>query len=231
MGVVKQLYQLQEIDLEIESNERQMNQKVGQLGESETVINLQSKLTSEQKRLDDLTHQQHSAEWEIDDLTGKITTVEEQLYSGRITNPKELASLQQEVNAFKSKRDQIENKALEIIAQVELAETDVAATSSEIKKLDGEWHMQQQQLTAEIEQLKSKLSELKQKRQLLTDEIEPQAVDRYEHIRKQRGQAVARVEQGICRGCRIALSSNELQQARGGNLIQCGSCGRILFLP
>ena len=231
MGVVKQLYQLQEIDLEIESNERQMNQKVGQLGESETVINLQSKLTSEQQRLDDLARQQQSAEWEIDDLNGKIATVEEQLYSGRITNPKELTSLQQESNAFKAKRDQSETKALEIIDQVELAETNVAATSNEIKKLEGEWHNWQQQLSAEIEQLKGKLSELKQKRQLLADEIDPQAVDRYEHIRKQRGQAVAKVEQGICRGCRISLSSNELQQARGGNLIQCGSCGRILFLP
>ncbi len=231
MDVAKQLYQLQEVDLEIESDESQMSQRVSQLGESETIINLQSKLTSEQKRLDDSARQQHSAEGEIDDLTGKITTVEKQLYSGRITNPKELASLQQEVNTFKAKRDQIENKALEIIDQVELAETNVVATSDEIKKLEGEWHNRQQQLTAEIEQLKGKLSELKQKRQLLTDEFDPQAVDRYENIRKQRGQAVARVEQGICRGCRISLSSSELQQARGDNLIQCGSCGRILFLP
>ncbi len=231
MSVAKQLYQLQEVDLEIESNESQMNQKVGQLGESETIINLQSKLTSEQKRLDDLARQQQSAEWDIDDLTGKIATIEKQLYSGRITNPKELASFQQEVNAFKVKRDQIENKTLEIIDQVELAETNIAAAGNEIKKLEGEWHNWQQQLSAEIDQFKDKVSELRQKRQLLSDEIDPQAVDRYEHIRKQKGQAVAKVEQGICRGCRISLSSSELQQVRGGNLVQCGSCGRILFLP
>ena len=231
MGVVKQLYQLQEVDLEIESDESQMSQKVSQLGESETIINLQNKLTSEQKCLDDLAHQQHSAEWEIDDLTSKITTAEGQLYSGRITSPKELSSLQQEVNAFKAKRDQIENKALEIIDQVELAEAEVAATGDEVKKLEGEWHSRQQQLSAEIEHLKGKLSQLKQKRRLSTDEIDPHVVEFYEQIRKQRGQAVAKVEQGICRGCRISLSSNELQQARGGNLIQCGSCGRILFLP
>ncbi|MFC1955959.1 zinc ribbon domain-containing protein [Chloroflexota bacterium] len=231
MGVAKQLYHLQEIDLEIESDESQMSQKVSQLGESNTIINLRNKLTSEQKLLNDSAHQQRSAEWEIDDLTGKIATAEGQLYSGRITNPKELSSLQQEINAFKAKRDQIENKALEIIDHVELAETNVAATGNEIKKLEGEWHNWQQQLSAEIEQLKGKLSELKQKRQLLTDAIDPQTVDLYEHIRKQKGQAVARVEQGICRGCRISLSSNELQQARSGNLIQCGSCGRILFLP
>lgn len=230
MGVAEQIYQLQEIDLEIESDESQISQKVSQLGESETIINLRNKLTSGQKCLDDLSHQQHSAEWEIDDLTGKITTAEGQLYSGRITSPKELSSLQQEIKSFKVKRDQYETKALEIIDQVELAETDVAATGNEIKKLEGEWHNWQQQLSAEIEQLKGKLSELKQRRQLFTNSIDPQAVDRYEHIRKQKGQAVAKVEQGICRGCRISLSSSELQQARGGNLTQCGNCGRILFL-
>ena len=115
MSIAKQLYQLQEVDLEIESDEKQMNQKVSQLGASETIINLQSGLTSEQKRLDDLSRQQRSTEREIDDLTGKIATVEEQLYNGRVTNPKELSSFQQEVNAFKAKRDQIENKTLEII--------------------------------------------------------------------------------------------------------------------
>lgn len=231
MGVVNQLYQLQEVDIEIESNEKQLSQKASQLGESQEVINTQIKLASQQKRLDVLASQQRSAECEIDDLAAKITTVEEQLYSGRITNPKELASLQQEANTLKAKRDQIEDKALEIIDHVELAEAEVVATSNEIKKLENEWHMQQQQLSAEIEHLKGKLSDLNQKRQLSAAEIDPQSVEFYEQIRKQKGQAVASVEQGICHSCRISLSSNELQQARGGNLIQCGSCGCILFLP
>ena len=99
---------------------------------------MQTKLTSEQQRLDELKHQQHSAEWEIDDLTSKITTTEEQLYSGRITNPKELANLHHEVNALKANRDQLENKALEIMDQVEQAEASVATTSSELKKLETE---------------------------------------------------------------------------------------------
>ena len=80
-------------------------------------------------------------------------------------------------------------------------------------------------------QLKGELSELQRKRQLLSGEIDPQAVEFYEKLREQKGQTVAKVEQGICRGCRISLSSSELQRARSGNLVQCSSCGRILFLP
>ena len=231
MGVVKQLYQLQELDLDVESNEKALSQKISQLGESQAVVKTQTELTSEQQRLDDLRHQQHSAEWDIDDLTSKITTAEGQLYGGKITNPKELSSLQHEVNTLKANRDQAENKALEIMDQVEQAEASIAALSSELEKLKDEWHSQQQQLSDEIDNLKGKLSDLQQKRQELSSEIDPQALELYEKLRKQKGQAVAKVEQGICRGCRLSLSSSELQQARGGNLVHCSSCGRILFLP
>ena len=231
MSIAKQLYQLQEVDLEIEANEQALRRLVSQLGENRTVVEAQTKLTSEQRRLDELKHQQRSAEWEIDSLVSKITAAEEQLYSGRIKNPKELTNLQHEVDILKAKRDQLENRALEIMDQVELAEANVAATGNEFNKLDAEWHRQQQQLSTDIEALKSKLSDLSQKRQLMSAEIDPQAVVVYDKLRKQKGQAVAKVEQGICRGCRISLPSSELQQARSGSLVHCSSCGRILFLP
>jgi len=231
MGVAKQLYQLQEVDLEIEANEQTLNRLVSQLGKNQTVVEARAKLDSEQRRLDDLKRRQHSAEGDVDDLITKITTAEEQLYSGRIRNPKELTNLQHEVDLLKAKRDQLENKALEIMDQVELAEASVATSGNEFNKLETEWHSQQQQLSVDIELLQSKLSELRQKRQLLSAEIDPQAVGVYDKLRKQKGQAVAKVEQGICRGCRISLPFSELQQARSGNLVQCSSCGRILFLP
>jgi len=231
MSVTKQLYQLQEIDLEIESEEQALSQKVSQLGERQALDSAQGKIASEQQKLDELRHQQRSAEWEVDDILSRIAAAEKQLYGGKITNPKELSGLQHEVNSMKAKSDQLENKALEIIDQVEAAEQSIAAASNDFKKLGDEWHHQQQQLSDEIEKLKSKLADLRQKRQQLSEEIEPQAVELYEKIRQQKKQPVAKVEQGICLGCRISLPASELQQARSGHPVQCGSCGRILFLP
>ena len=49
-------------------------------------------------------------------------------------------------------------------------------------------------------------------------------------LKKQKGTAVAKVEQGVCCGCRISLPSTELQRARSDSLVRCSSCGRILFL-
>ena len=231
MTVTKQLYQLQEIDLEIEAEEQTLSRKASQLGDRQVLDDAQTNLTSEQQRLDELRRQQHDAEWEVDDILSKIATAEGQLYDGKITNPKELSSLQHEVNTMKAMSDQLENKALEIIDRVEAAEKSLVTANDGFKELEAEWHHQQQQLSDDIEKIKSRLADLKQTRQQLVEEIEPQAVALYEQIKKQKKQAVAKVEQGICRVCRISLPASDLQRARGGNPVPCGSCGRILFLP
>ncbi len=230
MNVTKQLYQLQEVDLEIESNERTLKQLVSRLGESQTVVRTRTKLASEQERLNELKRQQQSAEWEIDDLVNKLTAAEEKLYSGKMKNPKELTNLQHEADGLKTRRSQLEDKTLETMNQVELATSSADTISRQLKKLEVEWRSQQQQLSIDIEQLKTTLSNLKQRQQLLSAEIEPQVIELYREIRKQKGIAVAKVEQGICQGCRISLPTTNLQRARSGRLAQCSSCGRILFL-
>ncbi len=230
MTVAKQLYQLQEVDLEFDSTELAIKQIASQLGESREVVRTRTKLESERKRLEELKHQQHSLEWEVDDIGTKLTAIEEKLYSGSIGNPKELANFQHEADGLKFRRGQLEDKTLDIMDRVEQATASVATISGELKTLEDRWQSQQQQLSAEMERLKATLSDLEHKRQLLSAEIDPEAIELYHRLIKQKGAAVAKVEQGLCRGCRISLPATELQRARGGSLTQCSSCGRILFL-
>jgi len=231
MNLARQLYELQELDLEIESDEQALKRVTGQIGESRAVLKSQSQLESEQKRLEELKHQQHTAEWEIDDITTKIAAAEEKLFSGQVKNPKELASLQQDVDMLKTRRGRLEEKALGVIEQVEQSEAAVASISGELKTLTADWKRQQKQLSGEMKKLKAALTDLKGKWQKLSDGIAPETVDFYKQLRKRKGgTAVARVEQGICRGCRLSLPTTDLQRVRGNNLVYCSSCGRILFL-
>ena len=229
MSVVKQLYQLQEIDLELESSEQTIRQIVSQLGESEVVVKARNRRALGQDHLEDLERQQRSVEWEIDDLTGKLTAAEKELFSGKIHNPKELTNLQHETDLLKSKRNQLEDKTLEIMGQVELATRNIATVNNELNVLEAEWQSQQQQLSANLEQLQTIVSNLKHKRQLVTAVIDSQLIEVYSELKKQKGTAVAKVEQGICRGCRISLPVTELQQVRSGSTMRCSICGRILF--
>ena len=231
MTTARQLYQLQELDIAIDTEEKALKDRTSQVGETQALIDARNKLASVQQQLGALKKKQRASEGDVDDLASKIRAADEQLYSGRIRNPKELASLKQEMDAFKARRDKLETGLLELMDQVEATQKDITTATVEVKKIESEWQSHQQKLAAEIATIKAKLADLKQRSQALAGEIDAKSLELYNHLRKAKGQAVVRVEQGICRGCRISLPSSDLQQARSGNLVHCSSCGRILFLP
>ena len=230
MPITKQLYELQELDNDIEHTSQTLVLKTGQLGKRDTLDDAQNALTVEQKNLAELKHARRDTEFQVDDLLNKIAIAEKQLYGGTIKISKELSNLQHEINNLKSLNDPLENKTLEIIEQVEASEKNVATLTADYAKLEEEWHLQQKQLAADIELLKKTLVDLHENRRLLVEQIEPAAVSLYEKVRQQKKQAVSKVEQGICRACRISLSASALQKARSGQPVLCGTCGRILFI-
>lgn len=227
--IARQLYQLQELDLELDERKRALSQLLGQLGESGAIIRLRAELASEQKRLDEIRQQIKSLEWEIDDFSEKIKSAEEKLYGGKVRNPKELEALQQESGVFKARCSRLEDTALDLMGQADTISASLKTRSGELKRLETEWDARQQELSGEIERTREAIAELERKRQELSASISPDALPCYQSLMEQKGTAVARVEQGRCSGCRILLATTELQRARN-RLVQCSSCGRILFV-
>ncbi len=230
MGITRQLYQLQAIELDIESKEQTLVQSLASLGESKALLEARNGLSAGEQCLGELEKKQHDAEWEIEDIAGKLLSAQETLYSGRITNPKELSGLQHEVENFKKKRNVLEEEALEIMEQVEAATSELAGLRLKLDEVEKNWRQQQQQLSDTIEELKIALSRLKKEQQQALAGIDDETVDCYRKLRQKRGKAVARMEQGTCRGCGISLSTAELQRVKGNRIIMCNNCGRILFV-
>lgn len=230
MSVAGELFKLQEIDLEIASKEQDYASISSQIGESEEVTTTREKLDSERQQLEETTHQQHTVEWEIEDISAKLANFEDELYSGRTTNPKELTSLQQEIEILRTKRGKLEDRDLEIMETVDQLNKSTSALESRLKTLESEWQNRQKELAAELKELEELISKLKKKREEMAAGFDSQIIGVYNELKKQRGTSVAKVEQGICRGCRISLPVNELQQVRSGKMVRCSSCGRILFL-
>lgn len=230
MGSARKLYQLQQLELEIEAGQSTRDRLEGQLNDRRALDEAAEKLASAQQCLEGLRHEQHDAEWGIEDLSAKLEADKETLYSGRIKSPKELAGLQHETEGLKARKDRLEEQALQIMERAERTEADVASRSHELEKRQEEWRLKQQGLSAEIEQLDKTLVKLKDRRELLVAEIGQEVASLYYELKKYKGRAVAAVEQGVCRGCSLSLSSAWLQRARGSELVRCSSCGRILFL-
>lgn len=232
VSTVRQLYELQGIDLEMDAKKESLALVVSRLGDSEALAEARISLAREEERFVDLERNLRLWEWEVEDLRGKITLLEEKLYGGSVKSPKELASLQEQVEHFKKKGRGQEDKVLDIMTDVEAMQTKVTLKSREVARLEEDWRAEQAALSGEQAELNAALADLNQKRNDLISRIDAASLELYQALRKKRqGRAVAKVEQGMCQGCRIVLPLNVLQRARiGQELVQCSSCERILYL-
>jgi predicted nucleic acid-binding Zn-ribbon protein len=230
MSLAKTLYDLQQIDLNIQKEQETLDDINRQLGESEALIQAKEAFQAEKKHLAEREKQQKDLEYEIDDLRNSIKKLNDKLYSGKEKNPKELVSLEKELDIFKAKLRQKEDDLLDLMTEIESVQDKIKIQSERLGKLEEEWRQEQKELTQRQAKVKSRLSELGRTRQTLASDIAKQTLELYEGLRVRKGQAVVKIEQGRCQGCRLNLAVNELQRARAGDLIQCSSCGRILCL-
>jgi uncharacterized protein len=232
MNKAKQLYELQEVDLEIQHKAEVLTQVKGQLGRDDDLVAARSALDIAKKHLADLEHQQKTEDWELNDLGSKIATVEKKLYSGSMKNPRELTGFQQELEILKAQRGEREDKLLGIMIDVETAQQDVSRKTSEFAAIERDWNENQQKLSDQQTELEAELAKLGQKREIIAGQTDSASLRLYEEMRRARqGQAVAKVMQGRCQGCRISLPMSDQQRARMGHeLVQCSNCGRILYL-
>lgn len=229
MSQVKRLFQLQETDVAI----AECRDSLAGLNKELAADPLAAEVTALNRRKEALEKARHELRDEAaaaDDLTERIKHHEQQLYSGRITSPKELAALQKDIELLKGHRSPHEERELEILETIEnqenaIDEAEIALQRSR-EKLDRHRRQLQQELAAGQE----RLTELEGRRSALAGEIGAAVMAQYEALKAQKGRAVARVEQGICRACGIAVTVAWLHQARAGEIAGCPSCGRIMYL-
>jgi len=228
----RQLYELQEVDLEIAAKKEALSLVENRLGESQALAEARISLAREEEGLAELQRNQRLGEWEVEDLRAKVALLEEKLYGGSVRNPKELASLQEQVENLKRRRRGLEDKVLDIMTEVETMQKKLSVKSGEAERIEENWREEQASLTRERAELSAALATLDQKREDLISRIDAASLELYQALKdKRQGRAVAKVEQGMCQGCRIVLPMSELQRARIGQaLVQCSSCERILYV-
>lgn len=231
MNPGKQLHDLQEVDLELESKAEMLSQVESQLSSNAALAETTTNLERHRQELAELEKEQKATEWVTDDLLAKVAPLQKKLYDGSVKNPKELDALQQQVQQLKAQIRQEEDKTLEAMGKVEAVQKKIQQQAAEVKRLKEEWGKKREELSAEQASLMSAIESASKKREELATVVEAAHLELYETLRAtKQGQAVARIEQGRCQGCRITLSMKEVKRATVGELVQCDSCSRVLFI-
>lgn len=232
MSQIRLLYRLQEMDNEIRAKKQRLGDVLRLQKEDEQLRQAREGAAVAMQHRDKWQKQRKKLETEIADLERKSHQASDRLYSGNVKNPKELTDLQHQIEAFGRHRSTLEDELLEAMLELEEAETQFAAATSHLQKTEASWEKSNAGLRQEQEQLALALHDLMGRRQEMTKLLKPTSLTLYEQqAKKSGGVAVAMVQYNLCNVCQVSVSALKIKAAQEGELVYCGSCGRILYAP
>lgn len=230
---LKALYELQQIDLQIAAAKR----AVAALDNGTT---LRQQLAAAEKRLAELSDQLKASEAELRDnelnlksVETKKQTFERKLYAGQVTNPKELSSMEKEIEMLGKTRWKLDERILQLYDIVERQQAEVKQAESAAREIRQRSDEQAASYQAKSRELNSEIERLTADRQNAAATVTDHALlQRYETVRaRYKDSGLAKVEDGKCGGCHISLTPFTVRMLKeDGQYQTCESCGRILYL-
>jgi uncharacterized protein len=189
-------------------------------------------LADAQRRRDELGRSQQRLEDEIASLTERANQAEKQLYSGSVTNPRELQALQDDVASIRRRIGQLEDDELEIMELVEPVDAERAQLTGERERLDAEGARLRTALGAAESELAAELAVVQAERDTAAADVPDELWPEYDKLRARLGGVgIARLVGSTCQGCHLALPAVEVDRIRKlppDEAVHCEECGRLL---
>ena len=231
MMSTRPIYELHLLDAEILQKEAALARVNHKLEDDAELRRAGDSLHRGETELSELQRKQRDADAVISDIQAKLVPLERRAYSGVITNTRELQGVEQEVKSLKRRLGEAEDSSLLLMEETEQAEQLVVKSLDDFSSVEGRRNREVEDLTRERDELQANLVDLTGRRGSQASSIDATTTSLYESLRSSKGGlAVATVERGMCRSCRISLPMNVNQRARAGKeLVQCPSCAKILF--
>lgn len=225
------LLQLQKLDQELRNGLHRVSEIQASLGETEALRQARRAQTNAEEIHRNWITNTRDLELEMETLSGKITASETRLYSGSVTNPKELSDMQDEVASLNRRLGELEDHLLDAMVQSEEAEETLQECRSILTTTEEDWRTQQSAFASALSELETRLAQVREEREQARQTIAPDDLALYDKLGRRYGDiVVATMSDGVCDYCSVAPSSTKLSRLRSGReLLQCGNCGRILL--
>lgn len=184
------------------------------------------------KQLDEVGREHSRLEGEIGLADQKIAREEQRLFSGSVSNPKELGALQSEVAMLKRKKGEVEDLLLEAMVQKDQATETRDRLTGEQEAAAAEASELEARVAALRAEVDAQVREHSAKRDEIAAGIDEGLLKMYEQVRAAKGGVgVAALEAGTCQGCHTKLPAKEIERIKAeGGLQRCDNCRRILVV-
>jgi predicted nucleic acid-binding Zn-ribbon protein len=232
MNQAFQLFRLQQVDTQLDQATARLREIEAILKDDTAVREADETLATATKALEGAQKELRRAEENAKTQRQKIKHTDDQLYGGKVQNPKELQDLQRESESLSRYLEVLEERQLEAMMLVdELNETFQAAENA-LKDVHAHRIEAHAALNGEKSQIRNQARQWLTERQMMANLIPPDGLSHYDQLRKRRaGVAVAKATDRSCSACGSLLSTSYYQAALSSSqLVHCDNCGRILYV-
>lgn len=228
------LLDLQEIDTTLD----RLNHRRRTLPEIEEITRLEERaaelrdeVVTAETEVSDIEREQTKAEQDVDQVRVRAERDRKRLDAGQVSSPKELENLQSEIESLGRRQSELEDGVLEIMERRETAEARRDAYAAERDRILGELGELTEKRDTAQGGIDAELAEVGGRRAEIAKEIPEELQALYDRLRGQYGTGAAALKAGRCEGCKLALSTvdlNELRNSSDDEVTRCPECRRIL---
>lgn len=160
----------------------------------------------------------------------KVAHMENVLYEETGNNIKLIYSLQEDIKKEKDKITHLDDLSLNLLERDEKISSEKEELLKNIKKIKTEFEEYKESSVGKINKAKKELIECEEKIKELRKSIPEDMLRKFDNIKTKKKVAVASLENQVCLGCRMKVSSITLDKVKNeNNLVYCDNCGRILY--
>ena len=233
MEQLELLWHLQQSDLTVLGLEKELEDNPL----LSTVNNLKDKYEKEKSHLDQLSNDLQERQKKIKRMDldlqkadEEIKTSKKKLYGGEISKVKEVEQMEKRLEQAEKEKDTLENQIIEQIEEAEEAEKVLEKQRKVFAEHEKTLKQKQDELNKKVEEINRKISEAKIKRDEISEKVNEDYLEKYKVLTNRPDKkGVARVENDICEGCRVYISSAQRGKLYNPQtMLYCENCGRLL---
>jgi predicted nucleic acid-binding Zn-ribbon protein len=204
--------------------------ELSQLGER--AAKARDAITIADTNLSDLDRELSRAERDVDQVRVRIDRDTQRLNAGQVSNARELESLQSEVASLRRRQSDLEEGVLDLMEKRENAQALRDGAAAEGEKIAADSAIVTARHDVALTEITEQAEKATSARVGVMAGLPDDLIALYDKVRAQSGGiGAAPLRRGQCGGCRVQLSTvdlNEIRAAAPDEVIRCEECRRIL---
>lgn len=227
---MKLLIALQNCDSKIEETRKKRNEcPIRMASLDNEVKKAEASINELKEKLEAVKKERVQVERDIDDLEARKKKSQAKLSS--VTTNKEYRAALKEIEEFDRNRTLLEDRALELMEEVEQIEVEIGKATKALEELTKRTEADKRAIQQEMKELDKYLDELIKQREQLCTRVDVELLGKYNKLRERRGGvAVSPVISGVCQTCHMGIPPQKFNELiRGDSLMSCPNCQRIIY--